>query len=400
MADERSSRLSLRGAAFAALALILFCPQRAAAQQTMTTVLGFLLTNKSISTEDFVQDEQAASKTRDAMTSVLVGELGTLPVESSAGGFTYRLNPALGSNERSSNSFGPFFTERSLTTGRSQASFAVTVQSEAYDHIDGQSLGDGTLVAIASTIRGAAEPFDVETISLHLRTDRMLFSGTYGLTDRLDIGAAVPFVRVALSGERVDTYRGTRYLAAAASASASGIGDVIVRGKFNVYRQNSSGVALGVESRLSTGADANLLGTGRSAIKPLAIASLERDRVAVNGNVGYSVGGIADELEYGGAVTIAGTPRLTIIGEVLGRRIPSFGRLTTTIEPNPGLVDVDTIRLTAVPETTNRLDTSIGFKWNVAGTWLLAFNVRRSVTTAGLNAGWVPMLTFDYSFAR
>jgi hypothetical protein len=400
MADERSSRLRLFAAAVGALALILVCPQRAGAQQTLTGVLGFLLTNKSIATEDFAQDEQAATRTRDAMTSVLVDELGTFPVESSAGGFTYRLNPALGANVRSSNSFGPFFIERSLTTGRSQASFAVTAQSESYDRIDGQPLGDGTLVAIASTLRGAAAPFDIETLSLHLRTDRMTFSGTYGLTDRLDIGAAIPFVRVALSGERVDTYRGTRYSAAAASAAASGIGDLIIRGKFNVIRQDSSGVALGVESRLATGAAENLLGAGRTTIKPLAIASLERDRLAVNGNVGFAVGGIADELDYGGAVTIAGTPRLTIVGEVVGRRIASFGRLTTTIEPNPTLVDVDTIRLTTITETTDRIDTSMGFKWNVGGTCLLAFNLRRSVTTAGLNAGWVPTLTFDYSFAR
>ena len=77
-----------------------------------------------------------------------------------------------------------------------------------------------------------------------------------------------------------------------------------------------------------------------------------------------------------------------------------LGRLAETTQPHPGLVGVDTIRLTGVEQTTDRIVAVAGFKWNVANTWLLTANVRRPLTVVGLNAGWVPTITFDYSFGR
>ncbi len=64
----------------------------------------------------------------------------------------------------------------------------------------------------------------------------MTLTGNYGVADRVDIGVAVPFVRLTLEGERVDTYRGQAFLQATGSASASGLGDVVARVKFNVLR--------------------------------------------------------------------------------------------------------------------------------------------------------------------
>ena len=85
----------------------------------------------------------------------------------------------------------------------------------------------------------------------------------------------------------------------------------------------------------------------------------------MHGDVGYSFGGLADELDYNGAVTIIAIPRLTLIGEILGRRLESFGRLAETTTPHPRLAGVDTIRLTGVQEATDRILAVAGFKWNV-----------------------------------
>ena len=169
-------------------------------------MLTFLLTNRSIPTGDFVRDEQAAVETRDILARFLTLELATVPVSSSSGGFTYRLDPTLGAVVRSSDSFGPFFAERSLTTGRHQASFGVGYSSTTFANIDGRDLRDGTLVSTASILRGEPAPFDIETVALRIRTDTMTVTGNYGVTDRFDIGGAIPFVRVSLQGQRVDTY--------------------------------------------------------------------------------------------------------------------------------------------------------------------------------------------------
>jgi len=213
------------------------------AQGTVTDVLGFLLTNRSIPTDDFARDAQATAETRRTISTLLGSELGRLPITSGAGGFTYRMNPALGVMERSSPSFGPFYVERALTTGANQALVSVLYYGESFTNIDGRALGDGTLVATASQVHGETQPFDVETLSLRLRTSTVAVLGTYGVTSRFDVGMAVPFVRLTLSGQRVDTYRGQQNLQASGTASASGVGDILIRGKYALLQGASLGVA-------------------------------------------------------------------------------------------------------------------------------------------------------------
>lgn len=398
--SERSWTRNRRTAAVAVMALVLHvgAARPAAGQQSVTDVLSFLLTNRSIPTEDFQQDERAAAAMRDTISARVLIELATLPISSSASGFTYRLNPALGTLERSSESFGPFFIERSLSAGQGRASFGLGYQEATFDNIDGRNLRDGTLVAIASTIHGAAQPFDVETLTLRIHARTATLSANCGVTDRLDVGAALPFVMLTLSGERIDTYRGSQFPQASASVSASGVGDLLLRAKYNLLRRGGTGLAIGGESRLPTGNEQNLLGTGRATIKPLLIGSLEGDRIALHGDFGYSFGGLSRELDYGAALTSVGGRHLTLVGEINGRWIASLGRLTDITEPRPGLVGVDTIRLSSVPEGGERIVAVAGFKWNVAATWLLSGSVIRPVTSVGLNARWTPTLTLDYAF--
>lgn len=370
------------------------------AQESLTDVLTFLLTNRSIPTGDFVRDEEAAVATRDTLVRFLTLELATVPVSPSSAGFTYRLDPTLGTVVRSSQSFGPFFAERSLTAGRGQASFGVGYRTTTFDNIDGRNLRDGSLVSTASLLRGEAAPFDIETVALRIRTDTVTVTGNYGVTDRFDIGGAIPLVRVSLQGQRVDTYRGRALVQATGTGSASGLGDIVVRAKYNVLRDGGSGVAIAGEARLPTGDDEDLLGTGRTSVTPRLIGSYERDRVGIHGEFGYSFRELSGALGYAVAVTVVAVPRLTIVGELSGLRLDGLGRLADTTQPHPGLVGVDTIRLTGVAQTTDRILAVAGVKWNVAGAWLVTANARRALTEVGLNAGWVPTLTLDYAFGR
>lgn len=370
---------------------------RAHAQETLNDVLSFLLINRSIPTGDFSRDEQAAARTRDAIAGLLAAELGTLPINSPVSGFTYRLDPALGSNVRATSSFGPFFTERSLTGGRGRGSFGLVYSQADFTTIDGRNLEDGTLVATASRFTGDALPFDAESVRLLMRTRMVTFLGQFGVTDRLDVSAAVPFVTMKLSGDRVDVYRGSTFVQANAVASASGLGDAVIRAKYNIVRWGGSGLAAGAEARLPTGDDENLLGTGEMVVTPRVIGSFERGWLGVHGSFGYGIGAPAKEVQYAGAVTVAPTARITVIGEYIGRRLSEGGRLTEVVEPHPALAGVETIRLSAALEPTTRGLLTTGVRWNVGAKWLLSVSVMRAVTTAGLNARWVPAVTFDYA---
>ena len=381
----------------AALVLVAAVAHPAGAQQPLNEVLSFLLTNRSIPTGDFTGDAQAAAAARDAISELLLSELTSLPINSPASGFTYRLDPALGTDVRSSDNFGPFFVERSLTAGKGQASLGFGVTHAAFDNIDGRSLRDGTLVATASQLVGETQSFDAETLTLRIQASTLTVSGLVGVTDRLDLSAAVPLVTVRFSGERVDTYRGTSIVQANAVASASGIGDVLVRAKYNVLRSGANGLALAAEARLPTGSSDNLLGASETVFTPRIIGSAERARIATHGNFGYSMGGRSNAMDFSGAVTVAGSPRLTLIAELLGRRVDAGGRLAYTTALHPGLVGVETIRLTGTQEATTRLAMVAGIRWNIAQRWLFNVNVVRPLTSAGLNAHWVPSVTFDYS---
>lgn len=371
----------------------------AQAQQTVSEIVLFLLTNRSVATDDFVRDADAAVATYETISRFLTVELGTLPIASSAGGFAYRFDRTLGTMVLSSDSFGPLFTERSLTAGKDQVSFGVSYQHAGFGEIDGRSLGDGTLVSTATKLRSEPAPFDVETLTLRVRADTITFAGNYGVTDELDLSVAIPFVRLNISGERFDTYRGRRFLQAGASVSASGLGDVVVRGKYNVFRDGGSGVAIGSELRLPTGNEDNLLGASGFGFQPRVMASYESGNVAISGNLGYSIRESADELDYRGALTFNPVRRLTLIGEILGRRL-SLGQLTEATTPHPQLTGVDTIRLTSIANNASRLVAVGGFKWNITDTWLFNASVLRPLTSAGLNAGWVPAFTFDYSLGQ
>ncbi len=392
----RSRRLRPVVARALLAALVLLAPAADARAQTVHDVLSFLLTNRSIPTDDFLRDREAADATRDAIVSVLQVELGAVPLASAASGFAYRHNPVLGSVERTSQSFGPLFVDRSLTLGRAQVAFSVAFLDTTFTALDGRPLRDGSLVATANALAGDAAPFDVETLALDVNTRSTIVSATVGVSDRLDIGITVPLVTLSVRGERVDTYRGTRALQASASTVVTGLSDVLVRGKYNVWRRGGTGVAAGLDVRLPTGDAANLLGAGTATLAPRVTGSLEGPRLAIHGDVRYLLGGATREVDAGTALTVAATPRLTLVGEMSVRRLGSVGRLVDSVQPHDLLMGVDTLRLTSSTGPGRRVMARAGAKWNLRSTWVVSGYVSRPVTASGLTAGWRPTVTLDY----
>ena len=99
-------------------------------------------------------------------------------------------------------------------------------------------------------------------------------------------------------------------------------------------------------------------------------------------------------------MTVVGGPRVTFVGEMLGRRLESLGRLAELVRPHARLAAVETIRLTGVSEPTHHLMAVGGVKWNVAGTWLLTASITRPLTSAGLTARVIPLVVAEYSFGQ
>lgn len=373
---------------------------RPASAQTVSDVLTFLVTNQGVQTGSVERDRDAAQATSATISRALLANLATLPVASSSGGFVYRLNPELGTPERVSQSFGPFFVERALTAGKGQVSLGLTVQPMQFNALDGRNLRDGSLVTTANQFTDESEPFDVDRLTLKIGASVATLYANAGISDHVDIGVAVPMVSLVVDGTRLNTYRGRQFTQATAHARSTGFADAIVRTKFIAYRDEGASIGGAIDVRLPTGQSDNLLGAGTTSMKFAAIGSLEHGRLSSHANVGVTVGGLAREFSYAGAMAVAATSRVTVIGELMGRLIDNAGGLTAVSAPHPTLRGVQTIRLVPAGTMLNSMAVAPGVKWNLTDTWVLAANVTVPLTNDGLTARYVPFVGLDYALGR
>ena len=305
--------------------------------QTITDGLIGLLNTQTLQPGDVVKDQEAALITTQTVARALSIELATIPVTSSAGGFVYRFNRSLAVVERASDSFGPFFAERALRPGRHQTSIGWTLRYAEYTKLDGYDLDEGTFITAANVREGERRPFSVDRLSLRMTTRQITGFGNYGITDRIDVGIAVPVVTLRVQGQRTNAVNGAIPVV---QTSVSERDDRprrhrAARARASVRRTAARDWASAPIVRLPTGREEDLLGAGKTALKMFAIGSLEGGRFAAHVNAGGTVGGLGRELNYNGAATLAVAQHVTLVGEVLGRRVTNLARVAPVYEPHP-----------------------------------------------------------------
>lgn len=380
----------------AALLIASPAPVRA---QALTARLSTLLTQQQ-STETFIPDVAAAEATRDTVAGLFLTELVTLPVAASAGGFVYRVNPQLGVVERASDGFGPFFTERALRNSRGQMAVGLTYQFASFRSLQGAALDAGTFPTNAARIAGSAQPFSVDTLQLELDARTTTGFATYGVTDKFSVGVTVPVARVRFSGTRVRTTNGQSVLQSTQSGASTGLGDIAASARYLIAGPGIKGITLGGDVRFPTGRQEDLLGAGDASVRGLAIASWEEGPLAVHVNGGASAGGVSREFFWGSATTFAAAPRVTLIGEVMGRYTSKLSRVQDVYQPHPLMPGVETMRWLTSEQGIHTTFLVVGSKWNVAKSWLLNANLLVRVTDAGLRARVTPAISVDYAFER
>jgi hypothetical protein len=371
-------------------------------QTTPKDIISFLVTNQNVPTgalgADFQKDQAAAAATRDTIARALLVNLASAPIATSSSGFVYRLDPELGTMTRVSQSFGTFYVERAATGGRGHLSLGASATTASYNELDGSPLRNGTLVTTANQFTDEPAPYDVESLTLRIRTNTLTVFGSYGVTDRFEIGGALPLVQLHLDGSRTNVYRGQTFVQASGSADASGIADVAVRAKYALVNNRAGAFGVAAEWRLPTGNADHLLGAGQSAVRLLALGSVEGPRVSVHGNAGIVRGGVSDEVTGSGAISIALSPRVTATGETLFRRLSDLHSIVSVSQPHPTLVGVETLRLLPGDHVAMLSSLVTGAKWNVADTFVLSGQVQWRLGHDGLTAPWTPSVSFDYLF--
>lgn len=367
--------------------------------QGLSTQLSALLTEQ-VPTSSLIPDVTAASTTSDTVTRLFSIELSNVPIASSSGGFVYRLNPSLGLFERASDSFGPFFTERILRNGRGQLAVGLSFQYANFSSMQGTDLAAGAFVTNAARVAGGSQPFSVDALALELDTRTTTVFSSYGVSDQWSVGVAVPVTRVRFSGTRIRHENGISTLQSRQAGSSTGLGDVTANTRYLVAGSAGSGVSIGSDVRLPTGREDDLLGSGSAALRVLGVASYEDGRLSANVNGGVGVGGASRELFWSMATTFVPTGRVTVVAELLGRRLTALHALDDVYQSHPLMPGVETMRwLTGERGVTTALLVT-GAKWNVTGRVLLNANLLFSVSDGGLRSPVTPALSFDYHFDR
>jgi hypothetical protein len=214
--------------------------------QSLTSRLVRLFTEQQPST-DFQADEHAAEMSAHSLLELIAIEADALPASSSGGGFVYRLNRTLGTVERASDSFGPFFTESFLRGGRDQVGVGIRYQYKSFRSLQGTDLESGGLLTNATRAAGTDEPFSVDSMQLTLDASTVSLVGTYGVTDRFSVGGRIPFSNVRFRGQRMRTTNGRSTLQSTQSASVTGLGDVSLNARYRFFDKGVTGAALGTD---------------------------------------------------------------------------------------------------------------------------------------------------------
>jgi hypothetical protein len=370
-----------------------------AGAQSIGSQLSALLTEQRAQS-DFVPDIEAANQTFATVAGLFGVELATLPVASSSGGFVYRLNRDLGLVERASDGFGPFFTERVLRNSRGQVSVGITYQFARFSSLQGADLREGTFPTNAARLSGSVQPFSVDTLELELESRTTTAFASYGVSDRLAVGVALPISTIRFSGQRNRSVNGLTALQSSQAGAATGLGDMAVNTRYMVVGSSLRGASIGADLRLPTGRSEDLLGAGEATGRFLSIGTWEEGHLAVNVNGGFGIGGLSREVFWGAGTTLAPTPRVTIVGEVMGRWLAELSRVSDVYQPHPLLPGVETMRWLSLDPGIHTTFMVTGAKWNVGGSWLLNTNLLFRVTDAGLRARVTPSISIDYAFER
>lgn len=367
--------------------------------QTLRERLSSLITTQGPVPAGQATDAVAAERSRDALVGLFEVELASVPLCTGTSGFVYELNPTLGLVERASDTFGAFFTERALRIGEGHASFGLVYQTASFSTLQGSDLHAGGFQVNAVRPAEGSQSYAAETLSLTLETRTLTARAVYGVTDSLDVLAIVPFVHTRFDGTRVSSYDGMRVFDLFREGSASGLGDAALGARYRVAGRGGRGVAIGSDLRVPTGRASDLQGAGTLALRGQAIATWEEGPIAASANLGLGVGGASDELFWNGAVTVAVTPRVTAVGEVLGRRLADLHRLDQVYAPHSTLAGVEVMRWVGDGTSAVSIGYAVaGVRWNLTGSVLLGASLLVRWSDAGLRARVTPSLTVDYDF--
>jgi len=197
-----------------------------------------------------------------------------------------------------------------------------------------------------------------------------------------------------------------------AVGNASGLGDVTVRLKHTARTGPSGGVAVGLDLRLPTGDEMNLLGSGTAGVQLFGVWSATYQKLSPHLNASYAwnrssvlAGNPAsgtsadfpDQVAYTVGLDVSANARLTLAFDVLGRYVIDSERLR---QEDFHALDGQSVFPTIAfgRGSFNALSGALGMKANLLQRLLLDVNLLFKLDERGLRDKVTPLVGVEYAF--
>ena len=207
---------------------------------------------------------------------------------------------------------------------------------------------DGSPSRASSLTEGL--PFSVDDFSeaerieqrsiIRLTTEQTIANASFGLSDRIDIGVIVPYIRQTVSGEQRHAVHVVTQRPAVLRFVRTALRRLVGPGRRHDPGQvpparEAPRPAAAVDVRLPTGDEDNLLGAGSTQTSAMLAAAAKGDDIAPHFNIGYTFGGgglpdvvgrfepgdfrPSNEFKYTIGTEFMVSGPVTIAGDIIGR---------------------------------------------------------------------------------
>ncbi len=262
------------------------------------------------------------------LPAVLAAARSQAPIPSATGAFRFAWDSELDTFVRSKQSLGPTLAERATTLGKGVLTIGLSYTHSSFDTLEGDDLGNlrtrqpaFSPEFLATLPSGDQVIFADDILETHLamrfKLDLLYLSAAYGVTDDIDLSLAIAVNRIRMRGRAtamildpeengvaffgsdqegvISNGRGPicgqafRCAEDSFDESASGTGDIYLRGKWAFANTRWADFAAAAVLTVPTGNGDDLLGFRDPTLTPWLIASRTFGRISPHLNLGYSI---------------------------------------------------------------------------------------------------------------
>jgi hypothetical protein len=404
---------------------------------------GVLVNQSALGTSGSTSGANSAVIVATGINIGIATQVSQLPIASASAGTIVILK---GGVPETISNLGPILVDRAQTIGKGRVFVGFTGSQFVFTNIDGLSLSSlpfgyvqTAYVPNTNNQVAVSNTYTQENTDLSFKINQFTVVGTVGLTNKIDLTAIVPIERVSLGAHTLNPQsyivnaNNTALLfgpytpqVQSNAASASGLGDVLFNGKYQLFTGEHATFAAAASVRAPTGDDLNLLGAGAWGFNPyLAYSYLQRfsphlkigyqwntsSELDNPNNAPHGNQNLPGGAQYNFGADWAAFKRLTLAADILGNQYLNTPKVETSNlalnnlqDERPGnsppFSNVSlSLKSSAVSNTSYTINNfSGGFKWRPVGSLVLSGNLLVQLNNTGLRSRPTPLVGISYKF--